>query len=192
MSRSLCIFHMYHQLCCAFYSVVIITSHNITFLHVCIPQPTSPTTYLAPPSSHTHTVPSTSSTSSSQGHTRDQLLQEASRLESEVSQLRTRVGEIEEQMRELASFPDAVVQLTEQLSIQQLKLDEKRQRLSLVHERLQQLAVSSPSGGFQPPAYPGTPSGFSSNRLSASDDLLPDFENLSLEDAEWFQAGLPR
>ena len=103
------------------------------------------------------------------------------------------MGEIEEQMRELASFPEAVVQLTEQLSIQQHKLDEKRQRLSLVHERLQQLAVSSPSGGsVQPPAYPGTPSGFSGNRLSASDDLLPDFESLSLEDAEWFQAGLPR
>ena len=102
------------------------------------------------------------------------------------------MSEIEEQMRELASFPDAVVQLTEQLSMQQLKLDEKRQRLSLVHERLQQLAVSNPSGGLQPPAYPGTPSGFSGNRLSASDDLLPDFESLSLEDAEWFQAGLPR
>ena len=103
------------------------------------------------------------------------------------------MGDIEEQMRELASFPDAVVQLTEQLSIQQHKLDEKRQRLSLIHERLQQMAVSSPSGGgVQPPAYPGTPSGFSVNRLSASDDLLPDFESLSLEDAEWFQAGLPR
>lgn len=157
-----------------------------------IPQPTSPT-YLAPSSTHTHAVPSTSSTTSSQGHTHDQLLDEAGRLESEVSQLRTRVGEIEEQMRELASFPDAIVQLTEQLSMQQLKLDEKRQRLSVVHERLQQqLAVSSPSGGVQSPAYPGTPSGFSGNRLSGSDDILPDFESLSLEDAEWFQAGLPR
>ena len=99
------------------------------------------------------------------------------------------MGEIEEQMRELASFPDAIVQLTEQLSILQLKLDEKRQRLSLVHERLQQFIMSNPGGGLQPSAYPGTPSGFSGNRLS---DPLPDFESLSLEDAEWFQAGLPR
>ena len=95
-------------------------------------------------------------------------------------------------MRELASFPEAVIQLTEQLSLQQLKLDEKRQRLSLVHERLQELAASDP-GSVRPPAYPGTPSGFSGGRNSTtSDDLLPDFDSLSLEDAEWFQAGLPR
>ena len=87
-------------------------------------------------------------------------------------------------MRELASFPEAVVQLTEQLSIQQLKLDEKKQRLSLVRERL---AMQGNPGGAQPPAY------FSgSGSAATSDDLLPDFESLSLEDAEWFQAGLPR
>lgn len=90
-------------------------------------------------------------------------------------------------MRELASFPDAILQLTGQLSIQQLKLDEKRQRLSVVHERLQSMAVSDRHQGHQPPAYPGT--GFSGR---GNDDPLPDFDSLSLEDAEWFQAGIPR
>ena len=91
-------------------------------------------------------------------------------------------------MRELAGFQDAVLQLTGQLSIQQLKLDEKNQRLSLVMQRLQEMA-SSESRHIQPPAYPGTPSGFSGR---GADDPLPDFDSISLEDAEWFQAGLPR
>ena len=91
-------------------------------------------------------------------------------------------------MRELASFQDAVLELTGQLSIQQLKLDEKRQRLSFVHARLQEMVMSD-SRHMQPPAYPGTPSGFSGR---VADDPLPDFDSLSLEDAEWFQAGLPR
>ena len=168
----------------------VISVHVHDYIYIILLQPTGPT-YLAPPNTQTHIVPSTSSATSLQGHSYEQLLDEAGRLEMEVGQLQTRVGEIEEQMRELASFPDAVIQLTEQLSIQQLKLDEKRQRLSLVHERLQQFVMSSPGGGLQPPGYPGTPSGFSGsgNRVS---DPLPDFESLSLEDADWFQAGLPR
>ena len=156
--------------------------------HLPYMQPTSLTS-LPSQSSHGYAMPSTSSAASSlQGHTRDQLLDEAGRLESDIGQIRSRISEIEEQTRELAGFQDAVLQLTGQLSIKQLKLDEKKQRLSLVMQRLQELAGCD-SRHVQPPAYPETLAGFSG---MGADDPLPDFESLSLEDAEWFQAGLPR
>ena len=148
-------------------------------------QPAGPSSLSPPSAPNLHATPSPSSP---QEHTHDQLVDEAGRLELEIGQLRSRIREIGEQTRELASFPDAVLELTGQLSIQQLRLDEKTQRLSVVHDKLQAMTTID-SRHAQLPAYPGTPSGLSGR---IDDDTLPDFDSLSLEDAEWFQAGLPR
>ena len=103
-----------------------------------------------------------------------------------------------------AGIEDAVVQLTSQLSHVQQQLDDKNRRHHTVLSQLQSQALhnhSNPQPSTQaalpsfpdqsflqpeaPPSYPGGVGGYNSNPL-------PDFSNMSLEDAEWFHEGIPR
>jgi hypothetical protein len=79
------------------------------------------------------------------------------------------------------------------MSSLQSKLDEKkRQHQSLQfqmqdlavqdHNHLNHLAAPAASALMPPPPYPGNGGG----------NPLPDFRNLSLEDADWFHEGIPR
>ncbi len=83
-----------------------------------------------------------------------------------------------------------MIQLTAQTSQLQARLEEKqRQRVTLQYQ-VQDLALQdhthlqpAASALLPPPPYPGA---------EHADDPLPDFRNLSLEDADWFHEGIPR
>lgn len=110
-------------------------------------------------------------------HNRDYLLYEAGDLEADIGRLRARIADIETQMRELAGVEDAVLQLAVQLSTLQQQLELKSRRLMIVRQELQILPAESP-----PPSYEGL----------YPTMLTEDVSSISLEDAEWFQEGLPR
>ena len=87
---------------------------------------------------------------------------------------------------------DAVLELTMQTSSLQARLEEKGRQHQALQFQLQEMALQDQqpmaSGGgmstalLAPPLYPGLP----------ANDPLPDFSNLSLEDADWFHEGIPR
>lgn len=85
---------------------------------------------------------------------------------------------------------DAIIQLTSQMSRLQQQVDEKRQRLSSIQFQLQGQALDQTH--LQPGAIAYNSSPTTSPRASRGDDPLPDFGNLSLEGADWFQEGIPR
>ena len=87
----------------------------------------------------------------------------AGHLEHDVMALHSMIRDVETRISEVGSDEDAILELTVQLSTYQQQLDEKKRRLYA----LQQTAAQ-----VRPPP--------------------PDIDSVSLEDAEWFQAGLPR
>ena len=83
------------------------------------------------------------------------------------------------------------MQLTVQTSRLQAQLDEKQRQLSSVQFQIQDRTLQE-QAFLQPPSIPGySASPVVSPRTSRS-DLLPDFQSLSLEDADWFHEGIPR
>ena len=98
--------------------------------------------------------------------------------------------EIRHLLFEHSGFEDAITQLTKQTSLLQQQLEEKRRQLSMTQFQIQDQTLQDPN--FLYPAgvvsYSTSPV-VSPRRIS---DTLPDFSNLSLEDAEWFQEGIPR
>lgn len=87
-------------------------------------------------------------------------------------------------MREVASIEEAVVQLTVQMSTHQQQIDEKQQQLLVLQQQLQPVSMATGSTQLPPP--------YSAVSPQFDDNPLPDFASISLEDAEWFQEGIPR
>lgn len=109
-----------------------------------------------------------------------QAVSQAEQLEVEILALHSNIHEVESRLACSGGNEDLAVELTVQLSSYQQQLEDKSRRLAAVQQRLQpSLNLPLPSDTAQ-----------GSNRSSA--DSLPDIDSLSLEDAEWFQAGLPR
>lgn len=159
------------------------------------PLPSAPPLILSPPPS-------------SPAYNRDHLLAEAGQLEADIGRLQARVAEIGIQLQEVASIEEAVMQLTVQLSAIQQQIEERRQRLAFVQQEIHvsggmgHQAVggmsSQPFGGMGPQAVGGmTSPGIMSPpgvNPPSYEGLYPnlDVAGISLEDAEWFQEGLPR
>ena len=95
--------------------------------------------------------------------------------------------EIEDQMREVASIEEAVMQLTVQMSTHQQQLDEKQRQLLVLQQQLQNVSMATGSTQLPPPYSALAPVSPQFNV-----NPLPDFASISLEDAEWFQEGIPR
>ncbi len=99
---------------------------------------------------------------------------EAEQLEAELLVLHSKIHELESRLARIGEQEDFAVELTVQLSAYQQQLEEKSKRLA----RLQSTQAPPPT---------------SHSRRSGGDrNSLSDIDSLSLEDAEWFQAGLPR
>ncbi len=106
-----------------------------------------------------------------------QQASQAEQLEAEILALHSKIHELESRLAHLGGHEDFAVELTVQLSSYQQELEDKSRKLATVQHKSQS-SLSPP-----PPSYTGT--GSSASRM-------PDIDSLSLEDAQWFQAGLPR
>lgn len=100
-------------------------------------------------------------------------------MEADLGQLQARIAEIQVQMRAVSGVEDAMLQLTLQLSTVHQQVELKSRRLEVVNQEIGATAMPPP------PSYEGL-----YPTLLASPP--PDITAISLEDAEWFQEGLPR
>lgn len=107
----------------------------------------------------------------------DHLLIEAGLLEADIGRMRARIAEIDTQIRAVSGVEDAVVQLTVQLSTIHQQVELKTRRLAVVQQEIQatEAATSLPSYEGLYPTIPTV-----------------ELAGISLEDADWFQEGLPR
>ncbi len=112
-------------------------------------------------------------------YNRDHLLIEAGQLEADLGRLRGRIAEIRVQIGAVSGVEDAVLQLTVQLSTIHQQVELKARRLAVVQQEIQATELALP------PSYEGL-----YPTLLASPP--PDVTTISLEDADWFQEGLPR
>ncbi len=107
----------------------------------------------------------------------DHLLIEAGLLEADIGRMRARIAEIDTQIRAVSGVEDAVIQLTVQLSTIHQQVELKTRRLAVVQQEIQatEAATSLPSYEGLYPTIPTV-----------------ELAGISLEDADWFQEGLPR
>ncbi len=111
-------------------------------------------------------------------YNRDHLLIEVGQLEADIGRLRARIAEIDTQIIAVSGVEDAVLQLTVQLSTIHQQVELKTRRLAVVQQEIRATQATSSLPSYEG-LYPTIPP-------------TVDFAGISLEDADWFQEGLPR
>ncbi|CAI8040730.1 SH2 domain-containing protein 5 [Geodia barretti] len=111
--------------------------------------------------------------------------EESVQLEMDLLSLHSQLYQLETRQSHLTSSPDntdegTLLQLVMEISSLQQQIEEKGKRL---HSLQQQ-----PSGSHSDTVAEATGGGYQDDAMA----MLPDFDSLSLDDADWFQAGLPR
>ncbi len=148
-----------------------------------MPLPSAPLPSAPPPSAPVANIPPPLSPLppiSPPAYNRDHLLIEAGQLEADLGRLQARIAEIQVQIGQVTGVEDAVFQLTVQLSTIHQQVELKSRRLAVVRQEIQAMEQAPP------PSYQGLYPALTSSPPT------PDFNGISLEDAEWFQEGLPR
>ena len=96
----------------------------------------------------------------------------------------------------MAGVEDAVLQLTVQMSTVQQQIEDKSRRLAVVQQEIHATGGPQAVGGPQAMGGQVSPGFVRSGSMSppSYEGLYPnlDVASISLEDAEWFQEGLPR
>jgi hypothetical protein len=143
--------------------------------------PPSTTTQTTPPG-HTHSPPPYAPNST------PSPTDQAGSLEVELLSLHSRLYELETRQAHMAEagghHDDVMLPLVMEMSALQQQIDEKGKKL----HALQQTSGGGSHGNSAEASVAEATAGYHDNAMVT----LPDLETLSLDDAEWFQAGLPR